>query len=290
VRVAIIGFGLIGGSMARALRRPGAAPLGGERPSIAAWSPSRAGPLAALTDGSVDAAPAALAETLEGADLVVLAGPPMACLALLDDLGGSESRRRLGSDAVITDVASTKVRIVERAASLGLRFVGGHPMAGGETAGYGAADATLFEDRPWVVVPPDLADPGATTRVDELAIACGARPVHLAAVDHDAAVAAISHLPLVLSASLVEAVVDGPDWPRARALAASGWRDMARLARGDVAMGAGILATNAVPLAEAIRRVGDRLDAWLADLEGDPPDFDRLAARLEAARDRLDRP
>jgi prephenate dehydrogenase len=197
---------------------------------------------------------------------------------------------------VITDVASTKAALVAHARDRGLRFVGGHPMAGREASGYGAADADLFDGRPWVIVG-DGADDAAAERVRSLALACRARPVELSAAAHDAAVAAISHLPLVVSAALVEAVAGTPDraaedWPLAASLAASGWRDMTRLAKGDVAMGAGIAATNAGPLAARVRSLRDVLDGWLVDLEAERdaggPSADsggeRLAARLRDAR------
>ena len=105
-----------------------------------------------------------------------------------------------------------------------------------------------------------------------LARACHARPVAMDAAEHDAAVAAISHLPLVLAAALVEAV-SGPagapraDWPQAADLAAGGWRDMTRLARGDAAMGAGILATNGPAVAARLRDLRAVIDDWLAALE-----------------------
>lgn len=287
MRIAILGLGLIGGSIARAVR-----PYGWP---VTAWTPSGEGPRQALAAGLIDAAAPAIAEAVTGADLVVLASPASACLGLLDALAGT-ARAALLPGAVVTDVASTKVLVVERAAENGLRFVGGHPMAGKEASGFGAADATLFQGRPWVVVaPPD--DEPATGRVEMLAAACGARPLRMGAAEHDAAVAAISHAPLVLAAALVEAVAGGPGeppapgWVDAAALAASGWASMTRLARGDPAMGAAIAATNAGPLANRLRDVRDRLDAWIAILEATDaaglPDEALLRARLESARGRL---
>jgi prephenate dehydrogenase len=112
---------------------------------------------------------------------------------------------------------------------------------------------------------------------------------------HDRAVAGISHLPLILAAALVESVA-GPrlaepreDWPAASVLAASGWRDMTRLARGDPAMGAGIVATNAAALAERLRELQATLDTWRLELERpDGPDEVAVADRLGAARARLE--
>jgi len=101
--------------------------------------------------GVLDAAPRNPAAALEGAGLVILAGPPMSVLEHLGHLGGP-MRDRLASGATITDVASTKAIIVARAEDLGLPFVGGHPMAGRETTGFESATPDLFIDRPWVVV------------------------------------------------------------------------------------------------------------------------------------------
>lgn len=290
VRISIVGFGLIGGSIAHALRRaehPGTRFPDGVRPTIIAWSRRSDGPAVALAEGVLDAAPLSLEEALAGADLVVLAAPPLACLELLDELAGPR-RGNLAPGATLTDVASTKRAIVERAERHGLPFVGGHPMAGREATGYGAAVADLFVDRPWVVCPAATATTADVSRTEALALACGARPLRLDPATHDAAAAAISHLPLVLSAALAEAVVGGSAWPTASILAASGWRDMTRLARGDAEMGAGIAATNAAEVAAGVRAVRAALDAWLSALERPEPDPGELAGRFETARRLLD--
>jgi prephenate dehydrogenase len=243
----------------------------------------------ALRDGVIDTAAATPGAAIVGADIVVLAGPPTVVLDELDELAGPW-RKQLAADAVITDVASTKTAIVDRATTHGLRFVGGHPMAGRETSGYPASTADLFVDRPWVIVPTD--DPAAVERVESLAAATGAAPRRMTAADHDAAVAAVSHLPLVVAAALVEAVAGDasglrPDWPAAAGLAASGWRDMTRLARGDVTMGAGIAATNRAQVAARVRDLIAVLEGWAGDLEqGD--DVEAIAERLRVARDRLE--
>lgn len=288
MRMAVLGFGLIGGSIARAVHERGSA---SPDDHVSAWTPSGNGPAAAARDGVIDLAATGPKEAIAGADLIVLAGPPPVCLAQLDDLAGAW-RGALAPGAVITDVASTKTAIVLRATALGLRFVGGHPLAGRETSGYAASSADLFVDRPWVIVP--SADDAALERVAALATATGARPRRMTAAVHDEAVAAISHLPLVVAAALVEAVAGGrsaerEDWPSAAELASSGWRDMTRLARGDVAMGAGIVSTNSPAIASRIRDLIGVLEAWLAELErpGGPDDRE-VAERLRAARDRLE--
>jgi prephenate dehydrogenase len=278
MRLAILGLGLIGGSVARALsaRAPGDW-------TVSAWSSTGRGPDAAVAARAIDVAAASPAEAIDGADVVLLAAPPLDCLHLIDELAGS-LRTSLAPTAVVTDVASTKRAIVERAGAARLPFVGGHPMAGRELSGFAAADPALFVDRPWVICPAGAPD-AAVARVENLVRAVGGVPLRMDAAAHDAAVAGISHLPLVLAAVLAEAVLGGGGAPHARELAASGWRDMTRLARGDPAMGAGIVATNADLIAGSIRATRVALDAWLADLErSGGPDAAQLEARFAAAR------
>ena len=217
-RIAFLGFGLIGGSIALALREAGS------RAHLSAWTPAGAGPARGLRGELIDVAAPNAAAAIDGAGLVILAGPPLAILDSLRDLAGV-LRPDLAPDATITDVASTKAMIVATAEDLDLPFVGGHPMAGRELNGVEAADAALFVDRPWVIA----ADAGAAgphiDRVEALALAVGARPVRMTPIDHDVAVAAISHVPLVAAAALVEsAAADPAAWDVARPLAAGGWR------------------------------------------------------------------
>ncbi|HEX5823560.1 MAG TPA: prephenate dehydrogenase/arogenate dehydrogenase family protein [Candidatus Limnocylindrales bacterium] len=278
MRVAILGLGQIGGSVGRALV------AAGDPWRVVGWTRSEDARRVAAADGIEPAT--SIGNACAAADIVLLAVPPLACLELIDALGGP-GRDDLAAGAVISDVASTKAAICDRAASHGLRFVGGHPMAGREASGYGAADSGLFAGRPWVVVPPRPADADAEARVAAMATACGADVVRLDAAEHDAAVAAISHLPLVLAAALVEAIGSSADWTLAQRLAAGGWAGMTRLARGDVAMGTGILATNGPMVAERLRDLRRELDGWLADLDSMPPDPVRLGDRLASARKRI---
>ena len=280
MNVALVGLGQIGGSIARAIVTSTSEP-GQER--VTAWTPSGHGPAAAARDGIVAAR--TLSAAIDGADLIILAAPPLDCLELLDELAGP-LRGAIEADAVITDVASTKAQIVGRADGLGLRFVGGHPMAGRETSGYGAADPELFRGRPWLVVAGEHADEPAIRRVEALAVRCGAMPTRLSAAEHDAAAALVSHAPLVVSVALVEALTAAAGWSVAARIAAGGWAGMTRLARTDAAMGAGILATNAAPTADALRAVRAALDGWIATLDGEPS-ADALTDRLRSAAERL---
>ena len=285
VRIAILGFGLIGGSIARALRVHDGASTFGPGLELVAWSRRPDGPTRALEAGIVDHAAPDPAIAIEGADLIVLAAPPLASLALVDELAGA-LRGALGREATVTDVSSTKRAIGDAADSAGLRFVGGHPMAGREASGFDAASPDLFVDRPWIICAGRHAAPGDTHRVVALARACRAHPIPMDAATHDRLTARVSHVPLVVSAALVEAMTADPSWAEAHGLAAGGWQSMSRLAAGDPTMGAGIAATNRPAIAAGLREVRTALDGWIAALETDtdPGDFE---ARLRSARERL---
>lgn len=288
MHVALLGLGLIGGSIARALA---AADGAGAGHRVVAWTPGGDGPRRALAAGVIDAAAGDPGTAVAGADLVVLAAPPLACADLLRRLG-ADLQPSLAAGATVTDVASTKGFLATTARAAGVPYVGGHPMAGRETSGFEAADAELFRGHPWVIG--EAVGGGDPALVRSLAVACGARPVAIEAETHDRLVAGISHLPLLTSVALVEAVAGSggttaDDWPAAAALAASGWRDTTRLARGDVTMGAEIAVTNAEALAARLRAYRDRLDEWLLILETPGgPDPDVIRRRLAAARARLE--
>lgn len=277
MRLAVLGLGLIGGSVARALA---ARDPGGWR--VAAWSRHRPPLEAALRDGVIELAAREPAEAIEGSELVLLAASPLGNLALVGRIGSAVA----AAGATLSDVTSTQRAIAARAAAIdGLRFVGGHPMAGRERRGYAAAEADLFVGRPWLVLPGSGAGAADLERVERLARACGAVPRRIDAETHDRLVAAISHLPLLASVALAEAVLGGPDWPAARALAAGGWRDMTRIARGDAEMSAGIAASNADILVEYLDRLEARLGEWrTALLPPEGPDEALLRERFERVR------
>lgn len=289
MRVSILGFGLIGGSIARALDSH----AGDRTWHVSAWS-RNPGPLAqAVSDGVLASVAASLEEAIAGAELVILAAPPLECLDLVEALGG-RLRGRLPEDCTVTDVASAKATIVAAADRLSLPFIGGHPVVDLEVDDHGAARPDLFLGRPWVTVLGERARFGDAERVGELVDACGAVPVPMKAAAHDAAVAAVSHLPLIVAAALIEAVAGGvgeperEDWWAAEAVASPGWAGMTRLARGEPAVGAGLAATNAPAISVRLRTMRSMLDEWLVLLERQPgPDVAGLLARFEAARGRL---
>ena len=171
-------------------------------------------------------------------------------------------------NAVVTDVASVKERVVAevraRAGAEARRYVGSHPMAGRERSGAGSADSDLFAGRPWVVVGQD-SDPEAELAIRNLAVDVGATPVRMGASEHDAAVAAVSHMPQLI-ASLVAARLEELG-ESALALSGQGLRDVTRIAASDPRLWSAIIVGNAGPVADLLRRISDDLSALIAGIE-----------------------
>ena len=231
--VGIVGLGLIGGSLGLDL--------------IALGAEVRA--LVHREATAVRARERGLA-TRVSTDPMVLAGCGLVVLALpLDQLLDPPASllAALPSDAVITDVGSVKGPVLEAwQAQLGReagRFVASHPMAGTARAGVEAGEADLFRGRPWVATPGEHTDPGALEAVRQLAEALGARWISCDAADHDQAVALISHLPVLVSAALLQAADHGAAQAGGalpqlvRALASSGFADTTRVGGGNPELG-----------------------------------------------------
>jgi prephenate dehydrogenase len=232
--VCIVGLGLMGGSLALALRRAGWAAR------IAGVSRSADTLAAAQEAGAIDCGHTALAEGVRDADVVVLATPVRALLAQLDEVG-----RHAKGGAVVLDLGSAKGEVLRAMARLpdGLQPVGGHPMCGKETGGFASAEAGLYAGKTFVLCPLPRTSEEALGIATSLAKAAGSRTLVLDPDQHDRAVAAISHLPYLAAAGLVNAVAAGND-PLAWALAASGFRDTTRVAASDPDMFLDILTTN----------------------------------------------
>jgi len=183
------------------------------------------------------------------------------------------------------DMGSSKAQICAALADLpaGLQPVGAHPMCGKETAGFAAAEAQLYTGRPFVLCPLARTAPAALEQARGLALAVGGRPLVVDPVAHDRAVAAISHLPYAVAASLVRAV-DAADDPLAWTLAASGFRDTTRVAASDVDMMLDTLLTNRAALLDWLDAFAGQLGALRAALVEE--DEARLRAQLTVAQTR----
>lgn len=240
---AVVGTGLIGTSIALALRARGITP------HLLDADPDAARTAADLGAGVVGAPRAPV-------DLAVIAVPPQHVAACLHE----QQARGLAQD--FTDVSSVKVRPLEEAARLGCdltRFVGGHPMAGREQSGPLAARADLFRGRPWVLTPAGSAGDRAVVRARELAELCGARPVVMEPDQHDRAVALVSHTPHLVASLLAARLLHG-DESHLR-LAGQGLRDATRIAAGDADLWTDILSSNASAVAEVLTELVLELDA-----------------------------
>ena len=227
--IAVIGLGLIGGSLVRALAAGGHAVTGYDA------DPATRDAAAAAGDWRIAGS---VAEAAQGAEVVVLAVP----LPAVRDIVGHLAAYR----GLVTDVTSVKAPVRDLAA--GLRYVGGHPMAGRETSGFAAGDAALFDGCAWVLcLEPDTSLPDWLT-LAAVFTGLGARVVPATAEAHDAAVARISHLPHLVAAALATATAD----PLCAALAAGSFRDGTRVAAAPPALVASICGGNAGPLAAAL--------------------------------------
>jgi prephenate dehydrogenase len=268
MRAVIIGTGLIGTSIALALREQGS------RVWLCDSDPAAAKLAADLGAGEPLSAGAA-----DPADVAVIAVPPAAVAATLADAQAK------GLAETYTDVASVKQLPVAQARNQGCdltSYVPGHPLAGREKHGPAAARADLFLGRTWALCPlPETAD-DATATVTALVRACGAIPVRTDPAAHDRWVALISHAPHLVAAAMAARLEEAP--AQALDLAGQGLRDVTRIAAGDTALWTQILAANAAPVAEVLAAVAaDLAEAARTLGDGDDPDKG-VAALLDRGR------
>ena len=236
-RLAIVGCGLMGGSVALALRRAGLVR------HIAGYSRSPASSRRAVELGVIDEACVSAAEAARGAEVVLLSVPVASTLEVLESI-----RTALAPAALCMDVGSTKRDVVTAArTALGADvagFVPAHPIAGKERAGVDAADADLYRDRRVILTPLAETDPERTRRARTLWEAMGAVVSDMSPEEHDRAFAAVSHLPHLLAFAYVAAVARQPEGARMLQLAGPGFRDFTRIAGAEPAMWRDILLAN----------------------------------------------
>jgi prephenate dehydrogenase len=280
-RLVILGVGLIGGSLARALRDANAV---GE---IVGFGRGLANLQLAVEQGVVDRIETSVARAVQDADVVVIAVPMASMNGLLQEMAPY-----LGAQTIVTDVGSVKGSVVAAARqSLGpalARFVPGHPIAGTEKSGVAASFPTLFVNRRVVLTPLPENDALAVARVRAMWEATGAEVMNMPAEEHDEVLAATSHLPHLLAFALVDLLASRPDRERAFALAASGFRDSTRIASSDPVMWRDIALTNRDALRRVLTAYRAELDMLLRAIEaGDGETLQQLFARAKTARDAL---
>ncbi|MBX3432735.1 MAG: prephenate dehydrogenase/arogenate dehydrogenase family protein [Pirellulales bacterium] len=275
-RVAIVGVGLIGGSIGLAARGRGVA---GEVVGVG----RRQGSLdKALDRGALDRATTRFVEGVAEADLVIAATPVD---GIVDAL---RSAAFFAPKALLTDAGSTKAAIcreLREPVSADLpqlrpgsnRFVGSHPLAGDHRTGPEFARADLFEGRTVVVTPEDDTAPALVERIAEFWEALGADVVRLSPHDHDQAVAATSHLPHLVASALAAATPE--DWLQ---LAATGWGDTTRVAAGDANLWTQIFTQNRAAVLDALRRFEHRLESIARAIDAD--DRPALTEQLQDAK------
>ncbi|HLL57763.1 MAG TPA: prephenate dehydrogenase/arogenate dehydrogenase family protein [Rubrobacteraceae bacterium] len=230
--LAIIGVGLVGGSVGLAARAAGWEVVGVDEPAVLAK---------AAGIGAVDRA--STIKEARGADLVVLAAPISRVATLIGELAPT--------DALVTDVASTKMKIVGEAESRGLRrFVGGHPMAGSQLAGVANAKGDLFKGARYFLTPTAKTAPEDYREVAQFVRELGAIPTAVDPEKHDLLMAALSHLPHLMAAALLKVASDIS--PEALSFAGPSFRDLTRVGASNPGLWSDILAENAPALGEAL--------------------------------------
>ncbi|KPK10286.1 MAG: prephenate dehydrogenase [Acidithiobacillales bacterium SG8_45] len=260
-KLAIIGIGLIGGSLARALRRAG------HVKEVVGFGRNLNNLKLAVDLGVVDHAEVNLAAAIEDADMIVLAVPVGAMTEVFSRLAG-----RITRETVVTDVGSVKTSVVAMAReALGAeefsRFVPGHPIAGTEQSGVAASREDLFQNHQIILSPEPDTDPGALETVRAMWEAAGATVRLIDAPQHDIVLAASSHLPHVLAYALVDMLVRRDDHREIFDLAAGGFRDFTRIASSDPTMWRDICVANREPLLKLLQNFSDDLGEVMAAIE-----------------------
>ncbi|MBF0218986.1 MAG: prephenate dehydrogenase/arogenate dehydrogenase family protein [Gammaproteobacteria bacterium] len=280
-RIALIGVGLIVGSLARALKASPEA----ENIHLCGYFRSSAAVAQALEIGITDSATTSLAEAVAGADVVILGVPVGAIGDLLQQL-----KPYLGAAVVISDVGSTKGSVVAAAEAvfgqLPPRFIPGHPIAGTEKSGMSAALPDLFQQRRVILTPNERSDRQAVGIIRHLWQLCGAEVVEMPVVRHDEVLAATSHLPHMLAYTLVDTLARLDEHDDIFRFAAGGFRDFTRIASSNPQMWHDICLNNRPALLKILQHFGHELARLAAAIEqGDGATLLRIFADAKMARD-----
>ena len=278
MKVAVIGVGLIGGSFALALKQAKlAAHVGGVGRSAANLK-------TALERGIIDSAAPDPASAARGADLILISTPVAQFAGVLKNLSGSLEARTL-----VTDGGSTKRDVIAAARkALGKKvsqFVPAHPIAGAEKSGAAAASAELFRGRRVVLTPLKENSRHDISKVEAAWSACGARVSRMEAKEHDAVLAAVSHLPHLLAFALVHDVASRKNSAQLFSFAAGGFRDFTRIASSHPEMWRDICVANRDRLLGELSRFSIKL-ARVRKLLDSPVRLEKLFAEARDARDR----
>lgn len=238
--IAIVGTGLMGTSLALAIKSSNLKVdiVGTDYDSVA-----RSG---AQKSGAFKKVESRLSNAIRGADVVVFATPIQAMREMMESAAND-----FEEGCVVTDVGSSKKVVLQWAEEVlpkHVSFVGGHPMAGKELSGPKNADGTMFKGKAYCIVPSVNAERAAVSSVTTIAEAIGAKPFFIGVDEHDSFVAAVSHLPFMMSVALIGTASKSANWDDIAQLASSGFSDLSRLASGDPVMHRDICVTNPEPI------------------------------------------
>ncbi|QLE57579.1 prephenate/arogenate dehydrogenase [Nostoc sp. TCL26-01] len=271
MQIGILGLGLIGGSLGYDLRSQGHHVLGVSRKQSTCET--------AVALGSVDEASVDMS-LLATTEIVFICTPIGLIIPQAEQL-----IKHLAKATIITDVGSVKAPIVEAISPLWENFVGGHPMAGTTDSGIEAAQKNLFVDRPYVLTPEPTTPPTAIAIVEEIVRSLGAKIYHCQPTQHDQAVSWISHLPVMVSSSLIAACISEPDpevLQLAQNLASSGFRDTSRVGGGNPELGLMMAQYNRQALLGSLQQYRHHLDELINLI--DQADWATLATKLQTTQ------
>ena len=274
MKIGILGLGLIGGCLGFDLRSQGYHVLGVSRRESTC--------VRAVEIGSVDQASLDLS-LLASAEVVFICTPIGLIVSQIKDLIGY-----LPKSTIITDVGSVKKPIVEAISPLWENFIGGHPMAGKTDSGIESAQRNLFVNRPYVLTPIETTASHVVTIIEEIVRSLGSVIYHCQPEQHDRAVSWISHLPVIVSASLIAACLSETDPEIAKLaqnFASSGFRDTSRVGGGNPELGVMMAQYNSQALLNSLYQYRENLDEFIHIIEGE--NWELLAEKIKLNRQAL---
>jgi prephenate dehydrogenase len=236
-KITIVGTGLIGASLGLAMKKSTIRNTVIVGNDVDRRNAGRAGSM-----GATDETTGNLAEAVRDAQIVIIATPVMAMKEVMESIAG-----HLTEGCLVTDTGSSKGAVIEWADQFlpqGVSFVGGNPLVNKESSGPAGADGSLFQGRPYCIVPSSKAQQDAVKTLSELAYTIGATPYFIDVAEHDSFVAAVSHLPLLLSLTLAHCTSQSPSWDDIAKIASTQYRDITTLASGDPVTSRDIILSN----------------------------------------------
>jgi prephenate dehydrogenase len=277
VRIAILGLGLIGGSIGLALKE-----AHWKRAEIIGYARRQETASLALKAGAIDRIELDCRQAVKGADIIIVATPVLA----VQDIFGLIAPQ-LSDGAIVTDTASTKVKVMQWAKEIlpaKTNFIGGHPMAGKEVSSIKAATADLFMGCTYCLTPLSKVKQASLRIVQDMVKAVGANPLIIEAEEHDRLVAGISHLPLLMSVALVLATIKSESWPEMSRLASSGYRDLTRLASSNPEVSAHICLSNQTAISSWVNVYIEELRNLQKLINDDNDEIERILSIANEAR------